>query len=97
MTVLVYLAFAALVFAGLSALGRRRTMTREEYEARKGHGDGAGNALLRGAGAGLLELQGLLEPGREQVRKVQEEDREEDDDSGDPPNPGSLRRPSRQP
>jgi len=91
MVVLVYIAVAALVFAGLAALGRKRSMTRKEYDDRLGRGSGPGNALRRGVGEGLLELQGLLEPGREQVRKVREEREDTGDAGGDPPVPGSRR------
>jgi len=82
MMILVYLAIAILIFAALATLGRVRPMTREEYEARREKGGGSGNALLRGAGQGMLELQGMLEPGREQVRRAKEEKRSEEDDSG---------------
>lgn len=88
MAILPYLILAILVFAGLAALGRRRSITRREYEERLGKGDGAGNALMRGAGASMLELQGILEPGREQLREAKEERRDEGDESGDPPVPG---------
>jgi len=83
----VYLAIAVLIFAGLAALGKVRPMTREEYEERRKQGGGPGNALVRGLGEGLLELQGILEPGREQVRRAKEEKRDEEDAAGDPPRP----------
>jgi hypothetical protein len=95
MIVLAYLAIAILVFAALAALGRKRPMTREEYDARRNQGGGPGNALLRSAGAGMLELQGILEPGREQIRRAKEERTGEEDESGDPPEPGDASRPFR--
>ncbi|MBI3450049.1 MAG: hypothetical protein HY049_14185 [Acidobacteria bacterium] len=90
MVLFVYLAIAALAVAGLAALGRKPPMTREEYDDRLGRGAGPGNAISRGMGEGLLELQGILEPGREQVRKVREEKEDARDASGDPPEPGAI-------
>jgi len=88
MTFIPYLVLALLVFAGLAVLGRRRPISREEYEERKGKGSGVGNAVVRGAGAMFLELHGILEPGREQIRKLREERRAEKEGEGDPPVPG---------
>lgn len=88
MVLLVYIVIGILIIAGLAALGRNRPISKEEYESRKGQGGGAGNALLRGAGQGMLELQGILEPGREQLRVAKEEKQDEEDESGDPPDPG---------
>jgi hypothetical protein len=42
----------------------------------------------------MLELQGILEPGREQIRRAKEERTGEEDESGDPPEPEDASRPS---
>jgi len=88
MAIIPYLILAVLIFAGLAALGRKRSMSRKEYEEQGKHGGGLGNALVRGAGAGLLGVQAMLEPGREQLLAANEEKRDAGDESGDPPEPG---------
>lgn len=80
MTAILWLAALALIVAGLSALGRRRTLTEEEYRKRRGKGAGMGSALLA--------LHDLLEPQRGQAGKARLERRVEVDPDGDPPDPG---------
>jgi hypothetical protein len=77
MILLVYLAVALLLVAGLVVLGRKREISEEEYEAMKGKQSRVGNALLA--------AQSILEPDRESLRKAKQEIRVEKDDAGDPP------------
>lgn len=80
MVILVYVALAVAIVAGLALLGRRREISEEEYESLKGKQSGIGNALL--------EMQSIYEPQRDSLKKAREELQVEEDDSGDPPTPG---------
>jgi hypothetical protein len=76
---LIWIAVIILVVAGISALGRRRPLTDEEYESQKGRGAGLGNAIMA--------FHEILEPKRGQLGKAKQELREEVDPQGDPPDP----------
>ena len=71
----------------LSRLGKPYDMTVEEYERRAQEGPG----LL---GAGLISLQKALDPAAEKAAEVQEDFRQGrydgEQESGDPPEPGSA-------
>ena len=70
----------ALAVAGLAALGRKKPISDEEYRKQRGKGVGLGNALLA--------FHEILEPQRGQVKKAQEERKDEEKAPGDPPQPG---------
>jgi len=87
---LIYAGLAALLLAGLAALGRPRTISDEEYASQKGKGSMVGNAMHA--------LHDVLAPQRaEALRKAKTEILEEEA-SGDPPSdddvPAANPRPS---
>ena len=78
---IVYIVLAVMLVGGLIALSRPRTITDQQYEEMREKGSAVGNALQG--------LQEIIQPGSaEHLRKAKTEIRAEEDDSGDPPEPG---------
>jgi hypothetical protein len=79
-------ALVLLAVFGLYQLSKPYEVTAEEYEKRVQEGPGL-------ISAGMIGLQKLLEPGAKKAIEVQEDLRagryNKEDDSGDPPEPGS--------